>query len=176
MHKKQYGKMTVNAWLNTELERSNPLLMLTVGILLTVAGILVRVAVGSPYRTILELGIAELIPPVWLMTLLWSAWLFIIGCSCGFVLGYRGGCREEKYKGVMYFTLLTVLEFCWYPALFGANLVFISVLLSILILCFALAATFCFYRVTKFAGMLLLLHDVWIVYMLILNFAVLFHG
>ena len=54
--------------------------------------------------------------------------------------------------------------------------VFISVLLSILILCLALATTFCFYRVTKFAGMLLLLHDIWLVYMLILNFAVLFHG
>ena len=176
MYKKQYGKMTVNAWLTSEMERSSPLLMLTVGVLLTVAGILVRVMVGSPYRTILELGIGELVPPVWLMTVLWTLCFFIIGCAAGFALGYRGGCKEEKYKGFMFFVLLAVLELCWYPALFGADLVFISVLLSILILCLSLAVTFSFYRVTKFAGMIFFLHDIWLVYMLILNFSVLFCG
>ena len=176
MFKKQYGRMTVSAWLTSELERSNPLIMLTVGALLTVAGILVRVAVGSPYRTILELGIADLILPVWLMSILWTVWFFILGSAAGFVFVCRGGCREEKYKGCMYFTLLAVLEMCWYPAFFGASLVFVSVLMSIFILCLSLATTFCFYRVSKVAGMLLLLHDVWLIYMLILNFAVLFHG
>lgn len=69
MHKKQYGKMTVSAWLSAEMERSNPVLMLTVGILLTIAGILVRCWIGSPYRTILELGLAEILPPAWLLTI-----------------------------------------------------------------------------------------------------------
>ena len=176
LYKKQYGRLTVRAWLNAELERSNPLVMLTVGVLLTMTGILVRMMVGSPYRTILELGIADLLPPVWLMTVLWSAWMFILGCAAGFVLGYRGGCREEKYKGWMYFTLFAVISLCWYPAFFGGNLVFISALLTVLILCLSLAVTFCFYRVTKFAGMLFLLHDIWLIYMLILSFSVLFHG
>lgn len=176
MYKKQYGKMTVNAWLTAEMERSSPFIMLTVGVLLTVAGILVRMTVGSPYRTILELGIGELVPPVWLMTVLWTLCFFIIGCAAGFALGYRNGCNEEKYKGCMFFVLLAVAELGWYPVLFGANLVFISVLLSILILCLSLAVTFSFYRLTKFAGMLFLLHDIWLIYMLILNFAVLFRG
>ena len=103
MHKKQYGKITVSAWLNAEMECSNPILMLTVGALTAFAGILVRIWVGSPYRTILELGIGDLLPPGWLLTAVCVLWLFVIGCAAGLALGYRTGHREEKYKGFSFF-------------------------------------------------------------------------
>ncbi len=178
MHKKQYGKMTVNAWLSSELERSNPVLMIFFGFLFCAAGILVRALTESPYRTILVLGINEIVPPVFLMTVLWTVAFFTVGCAGGFVLAYRatGGCEVEKYKGGMLFVLLVVGELCWYPLFFGANLIFLSALLFLLILCLSVAVTVSFYRVTKFAGMIILFHAFWLVYMLILNFAVLFHG
>ncbi len=159
------------------MDRSNPFLMVAFGILLTIGGILIRAFVGSPYRTVLELGIKDIVPPAWLMTLLWSLSFFIIGAAAGFVLGYRmGGCDGEKYKGCMLFVMLCVLELCWYPTLFGAHLVFLSVLESILILCLSIAVTISFYRVSKFAGMILLFHSIWLIYMLILNFAILFRS
>lgn len=177
MYKKRYGRMTVSAWLNSEMEQSSPVLMLFAGLLLLVVGWMVRFGVGSPYRMILELGIADILPPVWLMALLWSLALFGIGCAVGFVLGYRErGCMGEKYKGCMFFLLLAMLEMLWYPIFFSVGLVFGSVLLSIIILCLSVAVTACFYRVSKFAGMILLLHDVWLAYMLILNFFVLFRN
>ncbi|MBR3893738.1 MAG: tryptophan-rich sensory protein [Clostridia bacterium] len=177
MHKRKYGKMTVSAWLNSEMEQSNPIVMVVIGVLLTIVALLVRAGVGSPYETIHAMGIAEIIPPVWIMTLLWTLSFLIVGCAAGFVLAFRTCGRDtEKYRGGMFFVLLAVLEICWYPLFFGAHLVFLSALASILILCLALTVTFSFYRVTKFAGMLLLLHDVWLVYMLILNFAVLFRA
>ena len=146
-------------------------------VLLTVAGILVRIGVGSPYRTILELGVGHMIPPAWLMAIVWTASFFIVGCAGGFVLAYRTvEDRAEKYKGCMYFLVLCGMELCWYPTLFGKGVVFLSVLLCVLILCFSLATTFCFYRVTSFSGVLMLFHDVWLIYMLLLNFAVLFHA
>ena len=151
--------------------------MLTVGTLLTVAGILVHIGVGSPYRTILELGIKDMIPPAWLMSAIWTLSFFIVGCAGGFVIAYRTPTKSlEKYKGCMYFVLLCVMELCWYPVLFGKGLVFLSALLCVLILCLSLVTTFCFYRVTGFSGMLLLFHDVWLIYMLLLNFAVLFRA
>lgn len=177
MYKKKYGRMTVNAWLNSEMERSNPFTTVAVGVLFTVGGILVRAFVGSPYQLMLALGIGDIVPPVWIMTLLWSLAFLTVGCAAGFVLGYRcGGDESEKYKGCMMFVLLAVLELCWYPTLFGANLVFLSVLETILVLCLSVAVTVSFYRVTKFAGMILLFHDVWLVYMLMLNFAILFRS
>ncbi len=175
MYKKKFGKMTVSAWLNSEMEQSSTFLMVFGGIVLLTVGLLVRFAVGAPYRMMLELGIGDLVPPVWLMGLLWSVSLFTVGCAGGFVFGYRErGCLTEKYKGCMFFLLLAVLEMLWYPAFFSAGMVFISVLLAVGILCLSVAVTSCFYRVTKFAGMIFLLHDVWLVYMVILNFAVLF--
>ena len=177
MHKKKYGKMTVNAWLTMEMERSNPFVMIALGVLLTVTALLVRGWTGSPYGVLLALDIRDLIPSVWIMTLLWSISFLTIGSAGGFVIAYRACGREiEKYKGCMFFILLVVMELLWYPAFFGAQVIFLSVLLAILCLCLAIAVTFFFYRVTKFAGMLLFLHDVWLIYMLILNFAVLFRG
>ncbi len=177
MYKKKYGKMTVGAWLNMEMNQTRPMLMLVVGAIMLAGGMAVRFAVGNPYIMLLALDIGDIVPPVWLMTLLWSVSFFVIGAAAGFVLGYRlGGCEVDKYKGGMLFVMLAVLELCWYPTLFGAGLVFLSVLESILTLCLSVGVTLCFYRVSKFAGMLFLLHNVWLCYMLILNFAILFRG
>ncbi|MBQ7335864.1 MAG: tryptophan-rich sensory protein [Clostridia bacterium] len=175
MFKKKYGRMTVGAWLGSEMEQTTPALMIVLGAVMMIGGIIVRLAVGSPHMMLLALNVSLPIPPVWLMTLLWSLAFLTVGCAAGFVLGFRaGGCDVDKYKGGMLFILLAVLEFCWYPTFFGAGLIFLSVLESILILCLAVGVTLCFYRVSKFAGMLVLLHVIWLIYMLILNFAVFF--
>ena len=42
------------------------------------------------------------------------------------------------------------------------------------ILCFAVGTTVCFWQVSRLAGTLMLLHDVWLVYLLLLNCAVFF--
>lgn len=176
MYKKKYGKMTFGAWLNSELEQSNCIVTVVFGILAAIAGILVRVWVGSPYRSILELGIEEISPPAWVMTILWTLVFFINGCAAGSVISCKiGGCESEKYKGCFYFVLLTGLELLWYPTLIGSQLVFLSVLESILILCLSIIVTLLFYRVSRLAGLLFWLHDIWLIYMLIMNFAVLIH-
>ena len=177
MHKKKFGKITVSAWLNLEMSQSSPALMLLFGLGLMIAGIMVQIHTGSPYRVILELGVKEIMPQVWLFVFLRFLSFFIVGCAAGFVLGYREpGCRGEKYKGGMLFVLLGVLELLWYPTLFGSAWVFLSVLESIVILCLSVCVTVSFYRVTKFAGMILFLHDIWLIYLLVLNFAILFHA
>ncbi len=177
MYKKKYGKIRAGAWLTLEMNQSNSVLMLLIGALFTLGGILVRFAVGSPHMAILALNIGELLPPSWVMCLCWTVAFFTVGCAAGFVLGYRDpGCEVDKYKGCMLFVLFAVLELCWYPTFFGAGLLFLSVLECILILCLCVCVTVCFSRVSKLAGMLLLLHDVWLIYILILNFAVFFRS
>ncbi len=167
----------MGAWLNLELEQSSPILMILFGIGLMIAGIAVQIYVGSPYRVIMELGVNEIMPPMWIMSFLRTLAFFTIGCAAGIVLGYRDhGCKVEKYRGCLFFVVLAALELLWYPTLFGSAWVFLSVLESLLILCLSICVTVNFYRVTKFAGMILLLHDIWLIYLLILNFAILFHA
>ena len=68
LHHRKYGKLTVGAWLGLEMEQSHPAVMLAGGVLMTLGGILIRFFAGSPYMTVLALGIGDLVPPVWLMT------------------------------------------------------------------------------------------------------------
>ncbi len=175
MYKKNYGRVTLGAWLNMELCETRPALMLLMGVLMLAGGILVRFFTGSPHLTLLGLDIGDLVPPVWLMTLLWSVAFLTVGCAAGAVLGHRSAaCDVDRYKGGMLFVLLAVLELCWYPTFFGAHLLFLAVLECVLILCLSIGVTLCFYRVSRFAGMLMLLHDIWLIYLLFLMFAVFF--
>ena len=175
MYKKKFGRMTVGAWLNWEMEQTKPFLMLVVGAMLTGVGFLVRFSVGSPYQRMPMLVHCEHLPPLWLLGVLWSAALFTVGCAGGFVVGHRDrSLITEKYKGGMLFLLLGAMELLWYAVFFGGGLLFASALLAVGVLCISVAATVCFARVSKFAGMILVFHNVWLVYMVVLNFYVLF--
>ncbi len=177
MYRKKYGKMTVSAWLNAEMEQTSLPMTIIGGILLAAACIAVRMVSGSPYRMMLELGISDLVPPVWLMSALRFLSFVTIGCAAGLVLGYRErGCYAEKYRGCMLFVLLAVLELCWYPTLFKAGLVFLCLLESIVILVLSVCVTISFLRVSKFSGFILILHNIWLCYLLILAFAVFFRN
>lgn len=175
MYQKQYGRIRLGAWLNAEMSQCSCAAMLLLGSLMTLAGIIVRFAVGAPHITLLTLGLDPMLPPTWLLCLFWTVSFFTVGSAAGLVLSRRGGgCEIEKYKGGMLFVLMAVLELCWYPTFFGAGLIFLSVLETILIMCLAICVTVSFHRVSRIAGIILILHDVWLVYMLILNFAVFF--
>ena len=177
MYRKGYGRMTFSGWLHLELEPCNAAAGRVCGSLAALGGLLLKLFSKSPYPVLLALGIGDLTPPVWIMVLLWTVSLFTIGASMGLVLSYRERGRDcEKYRAGIFFLLLLVLEFLWYPTFFGAMLVFFSVLLSILILCCAVALTVLTSRVSRLVTGVLVLHDIWLIYLLILNFAVLFRS
>ena len=177
MYRKGYGRMTLAGWLHLELENCNAVAGLVCGALVALGGLLLKLFSGSPYPTLLALGIGEVTPPVWIMVLLWTVSLFTVGASMGLVLSYRERGRDcEKYRAGMFFLLLLVLEFLWYPVFFGAMLVFLSALLSILILCCAVVLTVLSARINRLITGVLVLHDLWLIYLLIFNFAVLFRS
>ena len=100
LYKKRYGRMTVSAWLNSELEQTKPILMVIVGTLLLLIGGLVRLGVGSPYRMMLELGIGDLVPPVWLFTLLQLLGFLTVGCYT-LAKDTRTGYEDGNIQSVM---------------------------------------------------------------------------
>ena len=177
MYRKKYGKMTLSAWLNAEMEQTSLPLAIFGGVLFAAAGIAVRIVSGTPYRVMLELGIADLIPPVWLMSFLRLLSFITAGCAAGLVLGYRErGCYAEKYRGGMLFILMAVLELCWYPTLLVAGLVFLGVVVALLMLALSICVTVCFMKVCRFAGGILILHSVWLAYLVTLTFLIFFRN
>lgn len=177
MYRRKYGRMTASAWLNAELEQSSCFLTVFCGALMTVAYFVIRWLTGSPYRKMLELGISDIMLPVWLFSLLQLFGFLTIGCAAGLVLGWRdGSCTVEKYKGCLFFVLFAALELCWYPTLFGGGLMFLCVLEVLLMMLLVMFTMLCFFRVSRFSGTLLLLHSVWVFYLLIFTCAVFFRN
>lgn len=174
---KRCGGMTFRARISLEIQQSGIGWMIAGGVLTGLSYIVMRSLCESPYRMMLELGIQDLIPPVWLMSLLRFLSFLTAGCAAGLVFGYRNlGCAAEKYKGCLLFLITILLELFWYPALFVKGTVFLSLLISILMLAFAVAATVCFLRISKFAGIIMILHDCWLVYLLLLTCSVFFRN
>lgn len=173
MFGKRCGKMTARAWLSRETEQTSVIATVAVGVVATLCFIATRILCGNPYRIMLELGISDLIPPVWLFTLLQTFAFFTAGCAAGFVLGYRPlGCAAEKYKGCMIYVLAAAMELCWYPTVFAGGLVFAAFLESVLAMFLAVLTTVSFFRVSRFAGFLFVLHDVWVFSVLVLSFRI----
>ena len=177
MYTRKYGRMTCAAWLNDEVGQSSLFCTFFCGIALTVAYFVIRFMAGNPYRIMLELGISDLMPPVWLFSLLQMFGFLIIGCAAGLVLGWRdSSCAVDKYKGALFFVLMAVIELCWYPTLFGGGLVFLCVLEAVIIVCLALIVALHFFRISALSGILLSLHCVWVIYLLIFSCAVFFRN
>ncbi len=173
MFGKRSLKMTARAWLSQETAQTSLILTLVVGVLTLLCYLFVRFLCGAPYRMMLELGVSDVIPPVWLFTLLQAVAFFTAGCAAGFVLGFRPVCcLAEKYKGGMLFVLTAAVELCWYPLVFGGGLVVVALLQSALALALAIFTTVSFFRVSRLAGWILVLHSVWLLYLLILSFRI----
>lgn len=157
-----YRRMTLRAWIGRETEQTGTGWMILSGGMTLLAFIAVRTFCGNPYRAILELGISDLIPPVWLFTLLQALAFFTAGCAAGFVLGYRTpGCAAEKYRGCMLFVLAAAVELAWYPVFFSSMMVLAAVLVALLAFLLAILTTVSFFRVSRFSGILFVLHDIW---------------
>ncbi|MDY3864039.1 MAG: tryptophan-rich sensory protein [Eubacteriales bacterium] len=177
MYRKKYGRMTTLAWMSAEIRQTSPALAVIVGCLCAIVYVIVRGTSGHPYGVMLALGISDLVPPVWLMTVLRFLSFFTVGCAAGLVLGWRErGCAGEKYRAGMLFLLLVALELCWYPTLFVSALVFLAVLESLMILVRSLLVTVGFFRVSRLAGVILTLHCVWVIYLMILTFSIFFRN
>ena len=66
------------------------------------------------------------------------------------------------------------LGYAWYPIFFCARLIFISLIVSLLCSLCAVFATICFSRVSALSYCAMILYDVWLIYLLILNFQIFF--
>ena len=173
MFGKRNCKITARAWLSQQTAQTNLIFAPIAGVVTLLCYIFVRAVCGAPYRIMLELGISDLIPPVWFFTLLQAVAFFTAGCAAGFVLGYRPlCCLAEKYKGGMLFVLTAAVKLCWYPLLFVGGMVLLSLLQSILALALAVVTTITFFRVSRFAGWIFVLHDIWLFYLFILSFRI----
>ena len=144
------------------------------GGVLAFCGICARLWWGSPYQGMAQMGIRHLVPPSWLMGLLWTLWYFALGAALGAMLCCHGNCIGA-WRGGFFFLLMIFLGYLWYPLFFVRQnpLLALLVLLAILV-CAALCALQ-WQGISPAAGVVLWVHVLWLIYMLILQLTCIFN-
>lgn len=160
--------------------RRDPWVMLIGGGILLLLSAVVRGVCGSPYRGEAVLFLRSFFPPIWLLSLLWSAWYFVLGALFGGVMLPWGGSRvisfrcSERYFGGMLFVAMILLGFLWYPLFFVAARYVLCFLLGCLIFLLCLGCAYRYFRVSALFGTALLLYGGFLLWLLFLNARLLF--
>ena len=101
------------------------------------AAVCLRLTVGSSLPILRLLGADTLLPPLWLMGILWLLSYALAGASVGYILACRagGGDRDAlRWRGITFLVLAVTLSFAWYSLLFSSFLLlpsWICLLLSV---------------------------------------------
>ena len=158
-----------------EYDCSNKKTVALMPVLLLFLGMFTRWVSGSPIPTIHFVGAGNMIPPIWLMVLLFCLSYLVGGIAFGTALSKRA-CpySEKKYQGAMWFVICLALGYTWYPIFFCARLFLVSSIMSALCLFASICATVCFASVSKISFFLSLIYDCWILYIFLLNMKVFF--
>ena len=142
---------------------------MVVGGIVAICGIGVRLWWGSPNPALTQLGIRNLVPPVWLMGLLWTLWYFALGVALGAVLCMYGSCSIAAWRGAFFFLLMICVGFLWYPLYFvRQNALLALVVILVTLLCAVLCAL-CWQGTSPAAAAVIWLHVLWLLYMLVLQ-------
>ena len=142
---------------------------LVFGALLAACGMGVRFWCGAPYAGMTQMGIRDVIPPVWLMSICWTLWYFLLGAALGAVLRAFGRNCIGAWRGAFFFLLMIGVGFLWYPLFFVKQNLVLSLLTVMVVLVLCCVCALHWQALSLVAGAILWLHALWLIYMLILQ-------
>ncbi len=148
---------------------------LIVGGVLVLLGMGVRLWWGSPNEGITQMGIRHLLPPVWLMGMLWTLWYFVLGAVLGAVLCTYGDHCIGAWRGGFFFLLMLFAGYLWYPLFFMRQNPLLALLVLIVVLACAILCAVQWQGISLLAGVVVWLHVLWLLYMLILQLICVFN-
>ena len=92
------------------------------GVLLLLLAWGVKASVASPYMLLHQVECLDLLPPLWILGLLWFGIYFLLGFTGGQLCALRALAPTQdlhRFKGSLYFLLFLIFSFLWYAWLFG---------------------------------------------------------
>ena len=171
----EFRKKTFVESIKCEYYRVDKAHLISIPIILLFLGIFTRWISGSPLSTLHYIGVRGIVPPTWVMILLFSVSYIVAGLSLGFALGNRFcACGERKYQGAMWFCICLAIGYAWYPIFFCARLFLIALLSCALCLFSSICATICFANVSKIPFYFAIIYDGWLTYLTFLNMQIFF--
>ena len=141
-------------------------------IMLFILAVLIRFLSGSPYRVWLLLNVRQLLPPLWILSLLDGLFLLAMGFACGVIMASRRKSEQyAKYRGGMFFVLLFSLRFAAYPLLFRGAMLEVSLICMILTCIIGLVCSKLFLDTNRLSGVVTVCFFIWNCYLTVLLFS-----
>ena len=99
-----------------EYDRADKKTVALIPVLLVILSVFTRWVSGSPIPTLYFVGAKDVIPPIWLLVLLFCISYVIAGLALGIALGKRACAYSvTKYQGARWFVICLALGYAWYP-------------------------------------------------------------
>ena len=143
-----------------------------------IAALLTRLTVGSPLAVAHKLEVFLILPPLWLMSLLWLFSFLLMGAAAGHLLASpMGSAKREAYlwRGSTFMVLAVVFSLVWYTLLFGKLFLLPSWICLLLSAAAAFACALSWRQVARGAAAAALGFALWQITLFLLQFAVLLH-
>ena len=148
------------------------------GALTTTAALLTRLTVGSPLAVVHKLEALLILPPLWVLSLLWLAHFALLGAAAGFLLGcpiHTPHQEAAMWRGCTFMVLAAVFSLVWYTLLFGKLCLLPSWLCLLLSAGAAMACTISWRQTKKGAAAAAFAFSLWQIGLFFLQFAVILH-
>lgn len=136
--------------------------------------LMTRLTVGSPLHTLHRFP-NILLPPLWLLSLLWLGSFALLGAAVGNLLACPHGNPQNEaslWRGSTFMVLAVMFALDWYTLFFGKLLLLPS---SLCLLLSAAAATLCacaWFSLRKGAAIAAFLFSLWQIYIFFLQMAI----
>ncbi len=145
------------------------------GICVLIGGIVSFCIGGSPTYLLRMLKMPAGLPTRWFFKVSWTLFYFLLGAAFGTVLVCKERCKQiHKYQGNMFFVIMCVFNYIWYPLFFGAEAVFLALVACVAMVILDYFVMRNYFKVNFLCGCIAFLHMVWLGYMLCLNAIILF--
>ena len=145
------------------------------GVCILILGMISFFVGGSPTYLLHMLKMPVTMPTRWFFKLGWSFWYFILGAAFSVVCTCTERSKQlPKFQGNMLFVIMMMFNLIWYPLFFGAEAIFLALVACIITILLGFFVFSNYLKVNRLCSAAMLLHILWLIYMLCLNAIVLF--
>lgn len=142
-------------------------------------GIFLVSAVGSPLPILRLLAADAILPPLWLMGLLWLIGCVALGIAAGCVWTCPNGgpCREVLlWRGLVFLVAEVSFSFAWYSLLFEAFLMFPAWICLVIGVAAGIACTVTWFRAYRVSSLFCGGATLWLFYLTLCHLVVILHN
>ena len=145
------------------------------------AALTVRFAMGSPWTVLHRLNAADVLPPLWLLGLLWFAFPVLCGLSAGALMSRLCGVARAEadfWRGCTFLVLSLLCAFAWYILLFGKCSLFFSGLCLLAAACASLLCVLSWRLISRgrVCTLIVAVNALWYVLLFFMQLAVVLHN